>query len=334
MAGSVLEDLGRLVDKDGSLVTVDPADWIVCFVPGLQRQWWHFFANGRHKHVFAIRPTGSGSWLLVEPWWSRMMVTTLGPAEAVKFLRWAETGDMLRVREAIPGRASQFRGWSNCAVLISLLLGRSSRTWTPHGLYRQLLEEESTQQETVEHILGNEIAAIMRRQFGAATLGAEHLALPLKERLFIVGCAVLEAMMTPSLLDLFHAVFAEGQRYPQAADIFDRHGPMLAVDAVAKILTAAKLRGEVDLVDCEAGARQFLGMLRGSFHLDAVLRVAHPPTRFEMECHARDSADLFLDGAMTQSAQAIGNPSRQHITDGISESDGQRGGRIATLDIR
>ena len=84
VVGDVPPDLANNIDEDGSLVTVDPADWIVCFVPGLRRQWWHRFVHNRHKHVFAMRPTGTGSWLLVEPWWTRMMVTILPPADAVR----------------------------------------------------------------------------------------------------------------------------------------------------------------------------------------------------------------------------------------------------------
>jgi hypothetical protein len=126
-------DLANNIDENGSLVTVDAADWIVCFVPGLRRQWWHRFVHRRHKHVFVMRPTGTGSWLLVEPWWTRMMVTILPPDNAVRFLRWGATGDILRVREAVPGKASQIRGWSNCAVLSAFLLGRPSWAWTPHA---------------------------------------------------------------------------------------------------------------------------------------------------------------------------------------------------------
>jgi hypothetical protein len=60
VVGDVPPDLANNIDEDGSLVTVDPADWIVCFVPGLRRQWWHRFVHNRHKHVFAMRPTGTG----------------------------------------------------------------------------------------------------------------------------------------------------------------------------------------------------------------------------------------------------------------------------------
>ncbi|WP_197427288.1 hypothetical protein [Bradyrhizobium retamae] len=49
--GDVPADLANSIDENGSLVTVDPADWIVCFVPGLRRQWWHRFVHHRHKHV-------------------------------------------------------------------------------------------------------------------------------------------------------------------------------------------------------------------------------------------------------------------------------------------
>lgn len=37
VVGDVPPDLANNIDEDGSLVTVDPADWIVCFVPGLRR---------------------------------------------------------------------------------------------------------------------------------------------------------------------------------------------------------------------------------------------------------------------------------------------------------
>jgi hypothetical protein len=101
---------------------------LVCFVPGLKWQWWHRFACSRHQHVFAMRALGDGGWLIVEPWWSRMLVSVLTAEQAARFLRWAAEGDILRVTEWIPGRGSQLSGWSSCAVLTRLLLGRSYRT--------------------------------------------------------------------------------------------------------------------------------------------------------------------------------------------------------------
>jgi hypothetical protein len=153
VVGDTLSELARSIDEHGSLVSIAPADWIVCFVPGLRRQWWHRFVTRRHKHVFAMRAIEGGSWLLVEPWWTRLMITVLSPADALRFLRWGDTGDMLRVRESIPGNASQMRGWSNCAVLTAFMLGRSSRAWSPSGLYEELLRDQGTQRETLERLV-------------------------------------------------------------------------------------------------------------------------------------------------------------------------------------
>lgn len=136
-----LETIEIEIDKDGSPVTLEAASWLVCFVPGLKKQWWHAFVNNRHKHVFAMRPAGNGEWTLFEPWWHRLLSTTITSDQARKFLLWGARGDVLHVREAIPGQSSQVRGWMTCAGLASYLLGRKYWVWTPHGLYKLLLRE-------------------------------------------------------------------------------------------------------------------------------------------------------------------------------------------------
>jgi hypothetical protein len=128
-------------DQHGSPVTLEAASWFVCFVPGLNKQWWHGFVHGRHKHVFAMRPEPNGMWTLFEPWWRRLLTASINAEQARKFLTWAAAGDVLLVRELVPGSGSQIRGWANCAVLVSFLLGRGYRTWTPHGFYRRLMRE-------------------------------------------------------------------------------------------------------------------------------------------------------------------------------------------------
>ncbi|RCS21337.1 TetR family transcriptional regulator [Phyllobacterium salinisoli] len=297
VVGDVPADLVNSVDENGSLVTVDPVDWIICFVPGLKQQWWHRFVNHKHKHVFAMRPTNTGSWLLVEPWWSRMMVTILPPADAVKFLRWGGTGDILRVREAVPGKASQFRGWSNCAVLTSFLLGRSSWAWTPHGLYRELLREKATRHENVEQLLVNQFTNLVSQySSNALSLSADQLSLPLRELLVIIGRNLLEAMMAPSMLEVCYAAILEADRYPDATRVYAQHGPKPAVAVLSRILANARQAGEIDLADCEAGARQFHGMLRGNIHLKAVLQLGEMPTPSEIDLRARTTVKVFLDG--------------------------------------
>jgi hypothetical protein len=160
----VRQALAIQIDSDGSPVSVPAANWLVCFVPGLKKQWYHRFTHEKHQHVFAIRMVDACHWLLVEPWWTKMLVSVLTLDQAQEFLRWGTAGDVLQVREVVPGRGSQVRGWSNCAVSIAFLLGRSYRTWTPHGLYRRLVAESGTQAvDVVDVILNGAPAAGLSR---------------------------------------------------------------------------------------------------------------------------------------------------------------------------
>jgi hypothetical protein len=151
-----LETVPLDLDQDGALVTLEAGSWFVCFVPGLNKQWWHRFVNERHKHVFAMRPEGRGEWTLFEPWWHRLLTATITSEQARKFLLWGARGDVLLVREAIPGRGSQVRGWMTCATLASYLLGRSYWVWTPHGLYKLLLREPNVCRVDVSELLAHD----------------------------------------------------------------------------------------------------------------------------------------------------------------------------------
>ena len=144
------------IDQYGSPVTLEAANWLVCFVPGLRRQWWHRLVHRRHKHVFAMRPEQNGTWTLFEPWWRRLMTASLTAEQARKFLAWAAAGDVLLVRESIPGSGGQIFGWANCAVLVSFLLGRGYRAWTPHGFYRRLKREQEVRPIDVPMLLALE----------------------------------------------------------------------------------------------------------------------------------------------------------------------------------
>ncbi|KEQ51488.1 TetR/AcrR family transcriptional regulator C-terminal domain-containing protein [Sphingobium chlorophenolicum] len=297
VVSGVPADLANSADENGSLVTLAPVEWIICFVPGLQAQWWHRFVFSKHKHVFAMRPTNTGSWILVEPWWSRMMVTVLPPADAVKFLRWGGTGDILRVREAVPGHASQVRGWSNCAVLTAFVLGRRSFTWTPHGLYRQLLREKDTRREGVEDLLVEQFTKVVSQHSDSAlAVSADQLSLPFRELLTIIGRNLLEAMMTPSLLEVCYTAVLEAERYPAATRVYAEHGPKRAIAVLSKILEKAVRDGHIALADCDAGARRFLAMLHGDIHLQAILQIGDVPTPSEIDLRARTAVKLFLDG--------------------------------------
>lgn len=150
------------IDENGAPVSIEAGSWFVCFVPGLQKQWWHPFVNATHKHVFAMRPAGPGEWTLFEPWWHRLLTATITSEQARKFLIWGAHGDVLLVRESIPGSGSQVRGWMTCAALASYLLGRRYWVWTPHGLYKLLLREPNVCRVDVSALLTLKAADLTR----------------------------------------------------------------------------------------------------------------------------------------------------------------------------
>ncbi len=295
----VPDDLAIEIDADGSPVSFPAADWFVCFVPGLQKQWWHRFATAQYQHVFLMRMVDEDRWILVEPWWTRMLVSVLTLDEAVKFLRWGAAGHILQVREAIPGSGNQTRGWSNCAVLTSFLLGRSYWTWTPHGLYRRLRAEPDARPIDLAQWLANHIRVVATRNADVALLPIEtHQGESLKTLLLHLGDAVMTALTSRSGLALYKVAVSEASRFGEAAHAYWEHAPQRAIATIAQVLQQAKLRGEIDIVDPELAARQFVAMLRGNIHLEILLGLRGTPDQTEIHTRVASAVDVLLNGTL------------------------------------
>lgn len=159
-----METVELELDENGAPVSLEAGSWFVCFVPGLEKQWWHPFVHDKHKHVFAMRPEPEDKWTLFEPWWTRLLTATINSEQARKFLIWGARGDVLLVRETVPGHGSQVRGWMNCAALASYLLGRRYRVWTPHGLYLRLLQEANVCHVDVSKLLDSDLSNLASAQ--------------------------------------------------------------------------------------------------------------------------------------------------------------------------
>jgi hypothetical protein len=80
-------------------------------------------------------------------------MTTITSEQARKVLFWGARGDVLCVRESVPGCGGQLRGWITCAALASYLLGRPYWVWTPHGLYKLLLREPNVRRVDVSRLV-------------------------------------------------------------------------------------------------------------------------------------------------------------------------------------
>jgi hypothetical protein len=128
-------------NKPVCLLEKPASDWLVCFVPPIEKQWWHWMLRSRFKHCFALKHEGPDCWVLFEPWWSRILIAKLNNDEAQAFIDWGKKGIILKVKEHKPGRSSQWRGWMSCAALVAHVLGRPCWVYTPAQLLKKLLRE-------------------------------------------------------------------------------------------------------------------------------------------------------------------------------------------------
>jgi hypothetical protein len=297
----VPDELAIEIDSDGSPVSFPAAQWFVCFVPGLQRQWWHRFAPAKYQHVFVMRMVGDDHWILVEPWWTRMLVSVLSLDEAVKFLRWGAAGNILQVREAIPGCGNQARGWSNCAVLTSFLLGRSYWTWTPRGLYRRLAAEPGARPVDLAQWLADHVRSVASRTADRVAAALEaNAGKPLRTVLLHVGDAVMTALMSRPGLALYKVAVSEASRFGDAATAYWDHAPRRAVAIVCKVLQEATLHREISIDDPARAARQFVAMLRGDIHLEILLGLRSSPDPTEINARVTSAVDVLLNGVTAE----------------------------------
>jgi AefR-like transcriptional repressor, C-terminal domain len=294
----VPDDLAIEIDYNDSPISKHPAEWLVCFVPGLKKQWWHRFTHPRHKHVFAIKMVGDDQWVLVEPWWTRIMVTNLRTDEAVKFLRWGAAGSILRVTERIPGSGSQARGWTNCAVLISLMLGRSYWTWTPHGLYKRLSAENDVERIELDGFLEEKLASMMQTMSEKALGDLSELVELSPEAAFMeLGRRISKIMFSPSSLSSYRLAVSEAPRLPSAAGAYFSHGPHQAVGAAKALISHFYARGRFRQCDQERTSRGFLSMLRGNLFQEIALGCRTEPDERDVESRTRSAVEFLLRGA-------------------------------------
>ena len=286
------------IDANGSPVTLEAADWLVCFVPGLRKQWWHGLVNAKHKHVFAMRMVDENTWLIMEPWWTRNMVNVLSFDQAVQYLRWAAAGDIIKVREAVPGRGSQTRGWSNCAVLVSFMLGRRYRTWSPHGLYKKLKAERGAQVVDVSRLLVDHcttVAIRTTREVLSASMRQSDESL--ESVLSHIGRGIVRARLTPAVIGIHRAAAAGSRLFNSAADAYWANGPERVIERVRGLLDEANRRGETSIADSILAARRFVSMLRNNLQRAIGVGVDTSPPEAKIHDYVKSVVTAFLHGA-------------------------------------
>lgn len=298
LAGAPEPGAHLAVDENGAPVTFEAARWLICFVPGLKSQFWHRFVHPTHKHVLLLKPNPDGGWTLFEPWWTRLLVRTISTDQAMRFLHWAAMGDALLVEEDVPGKGSQFRGWSNCVSLAAFVLGRSYCVWSPNALFRRLLAEDRTQHIDVADFVDRYVAEESERHGRELAESLRHDPAPaLRDLLIDLGRAVLKTSTTPRQLGLYRAAVAEASRFPRMARTFHDRTEQNVRELLARCLALAGDRKAVGVEDCQGAAARLLSLLRGDLFTQVAVGLRPPPTDREIDATATAAADLFLSQA-------------------------------------
>ena len=84
---------------------------------------------------------------------------------------------------------------------------------------------------------------------------------------------------------------------PELSERFWALGPARTIAAFERYFAEQTRRGVLNLADANLAARQFLGILLGSFHMECLLGVREIPTPEKIEAFVRIAIKRFLDGS-------------------------------------
>ena len=112
-----------------------------------------------------------------------------------------------------------------------------------------------------------------------------------------IGTHFLRTALAPEALSLFRLVVAEGPTMPELSERFWALGPARTIAAFERYFAEQTRRGVLNLADANLAARQFLGILLGSFHMECLLGVREIPTPEKIEAFVRIAVKRFLDGS-------------------------------------
>jgi AcrR family transcriptional regulator len=111
------------------------------------------------------------------------------------------------------------------------------------------------------------------------------------------GTHFLQNVLMPDALGLFRLVVAEGPYMQTLSERFWALGPARTINAFESYFAEQTRRGGLHLPDAKQAARQFLGLLLGSFHMQCLLGVRETPSAQEIEAFVKAAVERFLDGS-------------------------------------
>jgi AcrR family transcriptional regulator len=140
----------------------------------------------------------------------------------------------------------------------------------------RLIERSGGSKETVYSHFGSKAGlfeAVMRRNSAHLVEMGNTLDLdrPVEAELIRFGTAYLSVILQPEKLGMFRLAVAESVRSPELGLVFWRLGPGAVTERLAAYFAGLAERGRLDVEDPHWAAAQFLAILRGELHIQALL---------------------------------------------------------------
>jgi len=127
-------------------------------------------------------------------------------------------------------------------------------------------------------------------------IAAEIADLPPEEILPKLGARYLAIVTTKEALGVYRIVVAESAARREIGEAFWRAGPGNARTLLARYFATQAERQVLALDDPEQAAREFVGMLLGTMHMECLLGLRGTPAPAEIEASVRNVVRQFLDG--------------------------------------
>ena len=120
--------------------------------------------------------------------------------------------------------------------------------------------------------------------------------LPLRAALEAFGRRSLEKIFDAETLDLHRLVIAESRRFPELGKMFYERGPGTNVETLAAYL-ARNTNGALRRADAEWLASEFMSLLRGYEHKQALLGHQGPPSQRQRDRQVARAVDYVMEKA-------------------------------------
>ncbi|MGH8095202.1 MAG: TetR/AcrR family transcriptional regulator C-terminal domain-containing protein [Chthoniobacterales bacterium] len=159
----------------------------------------------------------------------------------------------------------------------------------------------------------------------ALKLDPDVIAAPLETVLTRLGRDIVFAFMDRSILQLGRTAVIEAERFPRATRVFSERGMKPTIATLTRILQDASDRGDIKLQSCQQAASEFIAMLRGNMHLEALMELREPPSADEVDERVSTVVKVFLRGVATKKAQVAKLSKNSAV---MRATTGNAGGRL------